>query len=198
MNTIKFIYSKIIKNAFIKILIFIIILLATIFYLSKKNKHNSEKNIQMFEKIISNMEDKPKETLNLAKNFSKNTKNIYGILVNLTIAKHFIEINNLTKAEKILNDTIKIKMPNNIKNLIYIKLSRIQLELNKTKEACITLKKIEYKHWGAIIENIKGDIFKKNKNFKQAIQSYNKALNLNNIEILNKIIKYKINRINNQ
>lgn len=195
LKKIKFFFTrkKIAKYFFIfGIFLFIIL---SIIQINKRNK--VKKNIQKFESILSNLKQKSQKSFIEAKNFSEEKKNIYSVLINLKLAKVAVEKKNIKLAEKILSETLQIKIPKNIQDLINIRLARIQLFLNKTQKSIQTLKKINNKSWNPIIKQIKGDALLKQGNFLLAKKSFLKGIKTNKIEILKKILQSKIDNIPN-
>lgn len=192
-NKINFFFKK-------KTIIFltILIIFSFTFYSLKIYKKNKEKNdIEKFESIILQLNNYPKKSFYNGEKFAQEKKNIYSVLMNIELSKKLIKDNNIKKAEEKLQNTLKTKIPNEIKDIIYIRLARISLHLNKIKNTFYLLKKIKNKNWYPIIQNIKGDTFLKIGKIKQAESEYKKGIRHNNSEILNSIIQYKINNLQN-
>lgn len=168
------------------------------FYLQIYKKKKTQNQIKEFESIIFQLDNHQKNAFYNGEKFAKNTKNIYSTLMNLELAKKSIEKNNIITAKTKLKEALNIKkIPNDIKDIIYIRIARIYLNLNKTKKTFFFLKKIKNKNWYPIIENIKGDAFLKIGKIKEAKDSYNKSIQYSNIEFLNTITQYKINKLSN-
>lgn len=185
--------NKKIKISIIFGILFCIILYS--FYLSKKK--NLKKDTKQFESVISQLKNKSQKSFINAQKFAEKEKNIYGALINLKLAKIAVEQNKIHLAEKILYDTSKIKITKNIQDLINIRLARVQLSLNKTKESITTLKKVKNENWNPIVEQIKGDAFLKQGNKTSAKIAYFKGMELSKSEILKKMLKSKIENIKN-
>lgn len=91
-----------------------------------------------------------------------------------------------------------IKNQKKLTALINIRLARLQLALNKTNQALISLNKIkENSGWEPIIENIRGDILLKLKDTHKALYAYFKGTQSNGPESIKKILKLKIKKLLN-
>ncbi|MGP1930943.1 MAG: YfgM family protein, partial [Arsenophonus sp. ET-DL12-MAG3] len=85
----------------------------------------------------------------------------------------------------------------NFKNLINIRLARVQLALNKIDKAFVSLIQVHDKELSAIIENIRGDAFLKKGDISSARSAYSKGIESNGNEMIKTILKIKINKLSN-
>ncbi|WMY96671.1 MAG: tetratricopeptide repeat protein [Arsenophonus sp.] len=129
------------------------------------------------------------------KNFFNAEKNIYSVLSKIEEAKKLVEKNDTLNAKKTLLKALTLTNIKNIKNLINIKLARIELALNHTEEALIYLMEIDEKSWNIIVENIRGDIFLKKNDISSARAAYLKGLASDGSENMKNILKIKINSL---
>ncbi|WMY94891.1 MAG: tetratricopeptide repeat protein [Arsenophonus sp.] len=135
------------------------------------------------------------ETFFRNEKFFDTKKNIYFVLNNIEEAKILVEKNDILNAEKVLLKTLKLTNVKNIKNLINIRLARVQLSLNNTEKALISLMAVEEKSWNIIVENIRGDIFLKKNDIASARAAYLKGLESDGSENMKTILKIKINSL---
>ncbi|BGI50998.1 MAG: hypothetical protein ArsCj_2860 [Arsenophonus endosymbiont of Ceratovacuna japonica] len=175
------------------IIIFFIVIICSYWKLYKTN--NLEESAKKFECIYSKLQTNSKQTLITCEEFADKENNIYSVLTYISLAKIAVEKKDIIWAEKILIKALTVTKLNDLKDLINIRLSRIQLELNKTDQAMITLNKIKNKGWNAIIQNIRGDILLKNNNINEAKSAYYKGIKLSRTETIRTILKIKINNL---
>lgn len=194
----KKIFNFFFKKKIILILIILVFISLVFYYLQIYKKNKIKNEIEKFESIISQLNNYPKKSFYNGEKFAQETKNIYSVLMNIELAKKYIEKKNFIKAEEKLKNSLKIKTSDEIEDLIYIRLARISLYLNKTKNTFYLLKKIKNKNWYPIIQNIKGDTFLRIGEIKKAKSAYQKGIKYSNMEILNSIIQYKINNLPNK
>ncbi|MGP1956666.1 MAG: YfgM family protein [Arsenophonus sp. NC-PE1-MAG3] len=152
-----------------------------------------QKSAQTFEQISSQLQTGSKQAIASGKQFANETNNIYGVLTNIELAKIAVEKNDIIGAEKeLLNALAKAKL-DNLKDLINIRLARIQLALNKTDQAMITLTQIHNKGWNMIVEDIRGNVLLKKGDIAGARAAYSKGIESSRSEIMKAILKMKIN-----
>lgn len=154
-----------------------------------------EKRIKNFEHIISRLDNNSKNAFANAEQFSNIANNIYGVIINIKLAKIAVEKNNIILAEKILINTLSMTKSDNIKNLINIRLARIQFYLNKLDMALNSLEKVTDKAWSGIVASIKGDIYLYKGNIDDARIAYTSAIELSNTGIIKEILKLKVNSL---
>lgn len=185
-----------------KILILILIALFSViiswYYWESNQIVSLKKSAQTFEQISSQLKTKSSTAIATAKKFANKTNNIYAALINIELSKIAVENNDISSAEKILLKTLTISKLNNLRDLINIKLARIQLALNNTEQALHTLDRVHKGNFIAVTENIRGDILLKRGDILGAHLAYSKGVELSETEIMKSILKIKINSLPNQ
>ncbi|MGP1960102.1 MAG: YfgM family protein [Arsenophonus sp. NC-TX2-MAG3] len=157
--------------------------------------NNLQKSAQIFEQISSQLQTGSKQALASGKQFANKTNNIYGVLTNIQLAKIAVEKSDIIGAEKALLNALDKAKLDNLKDLINIRLARVQLDLNKTDQALITLTQVHDKGWSMIVEDIRGNILLKKGDISGARAAYSKGIESNGSEIMKAILKIKINSI---
>ncbi|MFS1538480.1 MAG: YfgM family protein [Candidatus Phlomobacter fragariae] len=152
---------------------------------------------QAFEKISSQLQTGSKQALVVGERFANETNNIYGVLTNIELAKIAVEKNDIVGAEKALLKALAIAKLDDLKDLINIRLARVQLALNKTDQALITLIQVQDKGWSTIVEDIRGDVLLKKGDIAGARTAYSKGLESSGAEMMKTILKIKINSLPN-
>ncbi|WP_348666465.1 YfgM family protein [Arsenophonus symbiont of Ornithomya chloropus] len=158
--------------------------------LNTKAYFSEKKNFQWYERF--------KEFFFSNEQFFDAKKNIYFVLKNIEEAKILVEKNDLLNAEKVLLKALTLTNVKNIQNLINIRLARIQLALNHTEKALVSLMEVEEKTWNMIVENIRGDIFLKKNDIPAARAAYLKGLESDGSENMKTILKIKMNSLSQQ
>lgn len=189
---------KIFKKKITFFIIFFIFLSIFLFYFYWRNSFKTDKNrlnAFKYEKIIEEMNKNTPINLNKAENFIVQNKNIYGTLTALVLSKKYILKNNLEKAIIQLNNALQYTKEKNLKNILKIRITKIQIQQKEYKKALNILETFDDKNWSNIIENIKGDIFFKQKNKKLAVKFWKKSLFFENSNASKEITNMKINEL---
>ncbi|CAL4325988.1 UPF0070 protein YfgM [Buchnera aphidicola (Protaphis terricola)] len=193
--------KKKIKKTNSKIKIFFIVLsliflfIFSFFIVKIKNK-TKNLNIIKYEDVIKEINTKKNINFKNAEDFIIKNENIYGTLISLLLAKQYILNNNLDKAFNQLENSLKSTKDENLKNILRLRMSKIKIQQNQTKDAMDIINEIKDDCWKNIVENIKGDIFMKNKNINLAIKAWEKSKNFEESQTSKEIINMKINKIN--
>ncbi|MFP3014518.1 MAG: YfgM family protein [Arsenophonus sp.] len=194
----------VIKNFFVnnyKMLIISIVIVVSIIicwnYWQLHNESNLEKSSEDFEKISSQLEKDSKQYLIAAEQFANKINNIYGVFTNIELTKIAVENNNIINAEKTLLKALEIAKLDDLKDLINLRLARVQLALNKTDKVLISLTNVKNKGWNTIIEDIRGDLLLKKGDIAGARSAYYKGIESRGSEIMKTILKIKINSLPN-
>ncbi|MGP1924736.1 MAG: YfgM family protein [Arsenophonus sp. NEOnobi-MAG3] len=166
-------------------------------YWQSHQAHRLQESAQIFEKISSQLQTGSKQALASAEQFANETNNIYGVLTNIELAKIALEKSDITGAEKALLMALTNAKLNDLKDLINIRLARVQLALNKTDQALITLTQVKDKGWSMIVEDIRGNILLKKGDITGAREAYFKGIKSTGTEIMKTILKIKINNLPN-
>ncbi|ADD79882.1 YfgM family protein [Candidatus Riesia pediculicola] len=115
------------------------------------------------------------------------------ILNDISLTSFLVKKGELNRAENILlKISNKIHKNDPLKNLINLRLARVQLALNKVEESIHTLHLIEDYSLSCVIKEMEGDALIKKKKFKEAILCYEKALRFCKNELLKMKIENKM------
>ncbi|QCI16270.1 YfgM family protein, partial [Buchnera aphidicola] len=156
---------------------------------SKYNQEEPSKYEEIIRKI--NLEDS--KNFIEAENFIIQNENIYGTLTSLCLAKKYILENNFEKALIQLKNSLKYTKEENLKNILLLRITKIEIQNLKNQNAMNILENIKDDNWKNIVENMKGDIFINQKNKKEAIKSWKNSLLIENSNASKEIIQMKIN-----
>lgn len=156
-----------------------------------------QESAQAFEQISSQLQTGSKQALAAGKQFANETNNIYGVLTNIELAKIAVEKSDIAGAEKALLKALAVAKLDDVKDLINVRLARVQLTLNKTDQALITLTQVQDKGWSTIVEDIRGDILLKKGDVAGARAAYSKGIESSGAEMMKTILKIKINSLPN-
>ncbi|MFP3013429.1 MAG: YfgM family protein [Arsenophonus sp. NC-QC1-MAG3] len=162
-------------------------------YWQSYQTNNLQKSAQIFEQISSQLQTGSKQALTSGKQFANETNNIYGVLINIELAKIAVEKSDIIGAEKALLNALDKAKLDDLKDLINIRLARVQLDLNKTDQALITLTQVHNKGWSMIVEDIRGNVLLKKGDIAGARAAYSKGIESSGSEIMKAILKIKIN-----
>lgn len=160
------------------------------FFIDKKKLNSLE-----YELIIKKINSKNSEKLPEIEKFIIKNENIYGTLTAMFLAKKYVFLNDLDRAFVQLKNSLKYTKDENLKNILKLRMTKIKMQKSQSQEAINILKTIKNKNWENIIENMKGDIFIKEKNIKKAIFHWKKCLFFEKLNASKEIINMKINEI---
>ncbi|MFP3036738.1 MAG: YfgM family protein [Arsenophonus sp. ER-LPS3-MAG3] len=196
INTIRrFIINNI--KVLVVLLVTGIVLIISLYYWRSYQENSLQESVETFEEISSQLQIGSKQSIYISEQFANETNNIYAALTNIQLAKLAVEKNNIIDAEKALLRALKKAKLDNFKNLINIRLARVQLALNKIDKAFVSLIQVHDKELSAIIENIRGDAFLKKGDISSARSAYSKGIESNGNEMIKTILKIKINKLSN-
>lgn len=179
-----------------KIILLIIFFLFLIFLFIFQKFMFQEKKINIpslkYEEIIQKIDVKKPNQLKKIQKFIINNKNIYGVLASMHLSKKYIIFHDLENALITLKNGMKYITDNNLKNILKIRIAQIKIQKNENQDAIDLLNTITNKNWENIIENMKGDIFMKKNNIKEALKSFQKSFSNEKSHASKEIIKMKI------
>ncbi|WP_295163995.1 tetratricopeptide repeat protein [uncultured Buchnera sp.] len=188
--------KKSILNKKTYLIVFILVFsILFIFWFSKGQEKKSKLKELKYEEIIKKINANKKQDLSSVEKFIVENKNIYGTLSSLFLAKKYILDNNLDKAFIQLNNSLKYTKEENLKNILKLRIAKIKIQQNKNQDAMKILEDIKDSTWTSIKENMKGDIFMKNKDIKKAILAWEKSKYFEQSNASKEIINMKINQI---
>ncbi|WP_063656878.1 YfgM family protein [Candidatus Arsenophonus triatominarum] len=156
-----------------------------------------QESAQAFEQISSQLQTGSKQVLAAGEQFANETNNIYGVLTNIELAKIAVEKSDIAGAEKALLKALAVAKLDDLKDLINVRLARVQLALNKTDQALITLTQVQDKGWSTIVEDIRGDVLLKKGDVAGARAAYSEGIESSGAEMMKTILKIKINSLPN-
>ncbi|QCI17398.1 tetratricopeptide repeat protein [Buchnera aphidicola (Aphis helianthi)] len=182
------------KKVFL-IIFFLVFIFIILFFVIKPKNTIKSLNKPKYEEIIKEINAKKNLNFINIEKFIIDNKNIYGTLISLSLAKQYILKNNLEKAFIQLKTSLEYTKEENLKNILRIRMAKIKIEQNKEKDAIEIIQEIKDDSWKNIVENIKGDIFIKNKNTKEAINAWKKSKHFEDSKTSKEIINMKINEI---
>lgn len=177
------------------VLIFLIFFIFCSFWFIKPKEKELKLEKLKYEEVIKKINAKNNQDLKSIENFIIENKNIYGTLSSLFLAKKYILDKNLDKALIQLNNSLKYTKEENLQNILKIRIAKIKIQQNKNQDAMKILEEIKDNSWKNIVENMKGDIFMKNKEIKKAILAWKKSKYLEKSNASKEIINMKINEI---
>lgn len=118
----------------------------------------------------------------------------YAVLAALQLAKAAVEQENFDEAETQLSWALNSVNDPSIKDLVAVRLARVQNELEKYEAAKTTLDSVSSEAFKAQAYTVKGDILAGQEMFTEAQESYTKALELT--EGNPALIQMKIDHLN--
>lgn len=157
-------------------------------------KENNDDYLK-YEKIIKEINFQKPKNLYKAEVFIIKNKNIYGTLTSMFLSKKYVLNKNFNKAFIQLQNALEYTHEENLKNILKIRMVKIKIQQKEYEEANNILKNIKDKNWESIIKNIKGDIWLKKKNKKNAIKYWNQSLKTETSNASKETIKMKINEL---
>ncbi|HGJ5863995.1 MAG TPA: YfgM family protein [Arsenophonus nasoniae] len=166
-------------------------------YWQSHQANSLQESTQSFEQISSQLQTGSNQALAAAEQFANETNNIYGVLTNIELAKIAVEKNDIAGAEKALLKALTIAKVDDLKDLLNVRLARVQLALNKPDQALISLTQVQDKGWSSIVEDIRGDILLKKGDIASARAAYSKGIESSGADMMKTILKIKINSLPN-
>lgn len=123
--------------------------------------------------------------------------NSYGVLAALQLAKHFVEQNDLAKAEQKLVRAQSQTKDDNLLSQINLRLARIQIQEKKWDHALKTLDEVKDAGWAALVQDTRGDVFLAKGDAQSAREAYSKGLESNVSQALGVLLRIKLNNLSN-
>ncbi|ARC53288.1 hypothetical protein AOQ87_01160 [Candidatus Riesia pediculischaeffi] len=123
-------------------------------------------------------------------------KDVGEIFHEITLASDLVKRGNLNRAEEVLSKVVRqFEGDCHLKDLINLRIARIQIALNKVEESMNTLRMIKGESLRCITEELNGDALMKKKSFKKARLSYEESLKFCKIASLKMKIENKISTL---
>lgn len=118
----------------------------------------------------------------------------YGVFVQLMAAQQAVKDLKFDNAQQHLNNALVSVDNQSLKELILLRLARVEKELTQYDTALTLLSQIQLDGFIARSEEIKGDIFVAQEKFEQARQAYQLAADKGGIEG-NRLLEMKLNNL---
>ncbi|MWN90461.1 tetratricopeptide repeat protein [Gilliamella sp. Pra-s65] len=160
--------------------------------------YKTEKAIEYsdkYEQLIAELDDAKTDSVNELVSFAKDNDTIYGVFASLRAAKFYVEVlKDYHGAQELLVDALKKTDSEPIKTIINIRIARLQYQQGQYQESLTSLSHINNESWGAVINDLRGDVFVKMTHYADAVDAYNVALTSSPTPDLEEIIKMKLNQ----
>ena len=160
-------------------------------YKAEKAIESSDK----YEQLITQLDDKKTDSVNELVSFAKNNDTIYSVFANLRAAKFYVEVlKDYPGAQALLVDALKKADSEPVKAIINIRIARLQYQQGQYQESLTSLDNVTNESWGAVINDLRGDVLVKMSRYADAVSAYNVALTSSPTKDLEESIKMKLNQ----
>jgi predicted negative regulator of RcsB-dependent stress response len=130
-----------------------------------------------------------------AEKFIQANGNNYGVMAALELAKHYVEQNDVAKAEQQLIVAQGQAKDDNLLSVINLRLARVQLQEKKLDEALKTLDGVKGEGWAALQADLRGDVLLAKGDAKGAREAYSKGIESNASQTLQLLLRMKLNNL---
>lgn len=137
------------------------------------------------------------ESIAAAEKFVTDTNDIYGVLASLELAQVAIESNDLVNGERHLTAAASKVQNDAFADMLNLRLARVQLALDKTDAALISLEKVKNTAWNGMKNYIRGDVLAKKGDNTGAAAAYRSALSDENAGAIRSLVELKLNNLSN-
>lgn len=137
------------------------------------------------------------ENIALAEKFVTDTNDIYGALASLELAQIAIDANDLVNGERHLTNAVAKVKNDAFADMLNLRLARVQLALDKTDAALISLEQVKGKAWNGMKNYIRGDVLAKKGDNAGAATAYRSALTDENAGAIRSLVELKLNNLSN-
>lgn len=137
------------------------------------------------------------ENIALAEKFVTDTNDIYGALASLELAQIAIDANDLVNGERHLTTAVAKVKNDAFADMLNLRLARVQLALDKTDAALISLEQVKGKAWNGMKNYIRGDVLAKKGDNASAATAYRSALTDENAGAIRSLVELKLNNLSN-
>ncbi|MCM2366922.1 YfgM family protein [Proteus terrae] len=137
------------------------------------------------------------ENIALAEKFVTDTNDIYGALASLELAQIAIDANDLVNGERHLTNAVAKVKNDAFADMLNLRLARVQLALNKTDVALVSLEQVKGKAWNGMKNYIRGDVLAKKGDNAGAATAYRSALTDENAGAIRSLVELKLNNLSN-
>lgn len=137
------------------------------------------------------------ENIALAEKFVIETNDIYGALASLELAQIAIDANDLVSGERHLTNAVAKVKNDAFADMLNLRLARVQLALDKTDAALVSLEQVKGKAWNGMKNYIRGDVLAKKGDNAGAATAYRSALTDENAGAIRSLVELKLNNLSN-
>ena len=137
------------------------------------------------------------ENIALAEKFVTDTNDIYGALASLELAQIAIDANDLVNGERHLTNAVAKIKNDAFADMLNLRLARVQLALDKTDAALVSLEQVKGKAWNGMKNYIRGDVLAKKGDNAGATTAYRSALTDENAGAIRSLVELKLNNLSN-
>lgn len=137
------------------------------------------------------------ENIALAEKFVTETNDIYGALASLELAQIAIDANDLVSGERHLTNAVAKVKNDAFADMLNLRLARVQLALDKTDAALVSLEQVKSKAWNGMKNYIRGDVLAKKGDNAGATTAYRSALTDENAGAIRSLVELKLNNLSN-
>lgn len=137
------------------------------------------------------------ENIALAEKFVTDTNDIYGALASLELAQIAIDANDLVNGERHLVAAVSKVKNDAFADMLNLRLARVQLALDKTDAALVSLEQVKGKAWNGMKNYIRGDVLAKKGDNAGAATAYRSALTDENAGAIRSLVELKLNNLSN-
>ncbi|MBG2874137.1 YfgM family protein [Proteus alimentorum] len=137
------------------------------------------------------------ENIALAEKFVTETNDIYGALASLELAQIAIDANDLVSGERHLTNAVAKVKNDAFADMLNLRLARVQLALDKTDAALVSLEQVKGKAWNGMKNYIRGDVLAKKGDNAGATAAYRSALTDENAGAIRSLVELKLNNLSN-
>lgn len=125
-------------------------------------------------------------------------KTPYAVMAALLLAQNEISNNHYSEAVNQLNWVLKHAHEKSLRQIARLRLARLMISQKQPDEALSLLKKIDDKHFGALIEEVRGDAYLAKDDKASARDAYKLALQqLPEAEMMRPILQMKVDNLAN-
>lgn len=126
-------------------------------YFEQEQLTLSEQASQAYVSVLDNIADSGVEAKQQVAQFVENNPGSYAALIELQLAKSFVDADDLNSAAQSLRN-VQATTKGALNSLATLRLARIEAALGNDKLALSELDKISSKSWKAQVEELRGDI----------------------------------------
>lgn len=160
--------------------------------------YKAEKAIEYsdkYEQLIAELDGTKTDSVNELVSFAKDNDTIYSVFAYLRAAKFYVEVlKDYHGAQALLADASKKTNSEPIKTIINIRIARLQYQQGQYQESLASLSHVTNESWGAVINDLRGDVLVKMMRYADAVDAYNVALTSSLTPDLKETIKMKLNQ----